>query len=226
MVTNQDKDLLARRRFNTQLLAGLGVAVLPLPLWAADADSLQEGRDWRRLSPPPARAPSEQIEVLKFFSYGCGHCARLNPLIEPWAKEQPADVSFQRVPVTFGRAAWASLARLHFALEFAGELERLDQAVFDAVTQQRENLYTERDVLRWVKKQGVDDKAFADTMNSFAVETALARAATLEQRMGIDAVPRIVIDNQYVVVGQGATDYGQLLVIADQLIERVRQARG
>jgi thiol:disulfide interchange protein DsbA len=105
---------MTRRRFHACLLGTLGIALLS-DLWAdTRASDLVERRDWRALSPPQPGTDPERIEVLGFFSYSCPHCAELNPLIGTRTKDQdlPGDVDFRRVPVTFGRAAWANLARL------------------------------------------------------------------------------------------------------------------
>jgi len=214
---------MTRRDFHVGLLALLTGTRLPAA--SAQAD-LVEGKDWRALSPPQPSADSERIKVFEFFSYGCPHCASLNPLINAWAEQQPKDVGFRRVPVTFGRAAWANLARLYYALEVDGSLAELDQAVFDALTNQRVNLYTETNILKWIEQQGLDADAFAKTFNSFAVEVALGRARDLESRMRIDAVPRIVVDGRYVVVGEGVRGYEGLLRITDALVERARRVRG
>lgn len=209
-----------RRRLAACLVA------LPVMLVAsvAAASDLVEGKDWKPVEGTQMSADGNQITVLEFFSYGCPHCADLNPLIEDWVKELPDDVEFQRVPVTFGRAAWENLARLYFTLEFSGDLERLDQAVFDAVTKDRTNLYTEKSVLEWVSAQGVDEAKFSELFNSFAVEAALARASTLAARFRVSAVPRIVVDERFEVVGEGVTDKKELLEIADALIEKARQS--
>lgn len=212
---------MTRRDFQAGLLALVGAALLP----GASADTLVEGRDWRALSPPQPSADSEKIEVIEFFSYGCPHCSTLNPLIKTWAEQLPSDVSFQRVPVTFGRAAWSNLVRLFYALELDGSLAQLDQAVFDAVTQQRVNLFAEKTILKWVEQQGLDADEFAKTFNSFAVEVALGRAKDLEERMGVDAVPRIIVDGRYVVLGEGVKGYQGLLDITDRLIEKARAQR-
>jgi len=214
---------MTRRDFHASLAALLVAAIVP----GARADNgLVEGRDWRPLSPPQPSADAEKIEVIEFFSYGCPHCSSLNPLIKTWAEQLPSDVSFQRVPVTFGRAAWSNLARLFYALELDGSLAQLDQAIFDAVTQQRVNLYTEKTILKWVEQQGLDADELAKTFNSFAVEVALGRAKDLEERMGVDAVPRIIVDGRYVVLGEGVKGYQGLLQITDQLIEKARAQRG
>jgi thiol:disulfide interchange protein DsbA len=211
-----------RRAFATGLAGVLAATLIPA---ARAEDALQEGRDWRALSPPQPRADRERIEVLEFFSYGCPHCGGLNPLIKTWADALPEDVAFQRVPVTFGRAAWANLARLFYALEADDLLSELDQAVFEAITEQRVNLYTDKNILKWIEQQGHDPEAFGKTLNSFEVDAATRRAQDLESRMRIDAVPRIVVDGRYVVVGEGVRGYAGLLRIADALIARAREAR-
>lgn len=210
-----------RRQFSLGLL--LLATCLGLPAMASA--ELVEGRDWKAVSATATPSDRDEIEVLEFFSYGCPHCSDINPLIEDWKSRLPSDVSFERVPVTFGRAAWETLARLYFALDFAGELERLDQRVFDAVTKERANLYTEKAVLNWVAKQDVDPDAFAKFFNSFAVEAALARANTLAARFHVDAVPMIIVDGRYVVLGEGAKSKAELISIADALIEKARQSR-
>lgn len=208
------------------LLIGILGALTLLASSPLLALELVEGRDWRSV-PRGAEMASEgtEIEVLEFFSYGCPHCSDINPLIKQWAEDLPSGVSFEHVPVTFGRAAWESLARLYYALDFAGELERLDQAVFDAVTKQRTNLYTEKTVLNWVAEQGVDPEAFAKFYNSFAVEAALAKGNTLAARFRVDAVPMIIVDGRYVVLNEGARTHAELLERAAALIEKARDAR-
>ncbi len=213
---------MTRREFHAGLVALLTAAMLPT---ARAEDGLVEGRDWRPLSPPQPSAGGEQIQVLEFFSYGCPHCGSLNPLIKAWAKQLPEDVTFQRVPVTFGRGAWANLARLFFALEADGLLPELDQRVFDAITNQRVNLFTDKNILKWIEQQGQDPEGFGKTLNSFEVDVALRRARDLESRMRIDAVPRIIVDERYVVLGEGTGGYEGLLRITDALVERARTAR-
>ncbi|MBK1705604.1 thiol:disulfide interchange protein DsbA/DsbL [Halochromatium glycolicum] len=214
-----------RRRSTVVMLSLFAFLALPwAPLLAAPSE-LIEGRHWQPVKTGPAQTDTPEIEVLEFFSYGCPHCGDLNPLIKAWAAELPEDVRFERVPVTFGRAAWESLARLFFTLELAGELERLDQNVFNAVTKQRANLYTKKAILDWVGEREVERAKFEGLFESFAVEAALARASTLAARYRVNAVPMIIVDGRYQVLGEGAKTHRELLGIADRLIEKARAAR-
>lgn len=222
---------LSRRHFNRALLAVLAAGVCPAahsartPAEQSSAVALVEGRDWAPISPPlPGDSPGK-IEVLEFFSYGCGHCRDFHPLVTAWAAKLPKDVVFRRVPVTFGRAAWSNLARLFYALEASGQLARLDQAVFDAIHLRKTNLYTEKAVLDWASGQGVKAEDFRDAFRSFTVETRLARAEQLARLYKVDGVPRITVDGRYAVLGQAAKGLPDLLAIADGLLRLARNGR-
>ncbi|MTW23216.1 thiol:disulfide interchange protein DsbA/DsbL [Allochromatium palmeri] len=209
---------LTRRHFSQLLLSALTLSTLPL---AAQAN-LEEGQDWRAIVPPqPTDAPGK-IEVLEFFSYGCPHCGSLNPLITQWKSTLPEDVVLRRVPVTFGRQAWANLSRLFYSLESLDALERLDQAVFTALHEQRVKLYTEPAILEWLSDKEIDIQRFTEVFNSFDVQTKIGRADYLAGRYQINAVPTIAVAGRYVVLGNNAKGIPDLLTIADQLIDRAR----
>lgn len=210
---------LTRRRFTQGLVGALAAGIIPLRHASAN---LVEGRDWRPISPQQPRTNPDKIDVIEFFSYGCPHCMDLNPSIKAWAAGLPEDVSFRRIPVSFGRSAWANLARLFFALEYSGDLERLDQAVFEALHQGRVRLYTEKAIFDWLEDKGVDTEAFASLFHSFAVETQLKRGEALVERYRVDAVPMITVDGRYVVVGREAKGFPELLAIADDVILMAR----
>jgi protein dithiol oxidoreductase (disulfide-forming) len=203
------------------VLAGVAAALVP---GTASAE-LAEGRDWWPVTPVRPGPVADQIEVLEFFSYGCPHCADLNPLIVSWAGGLAADVALRRVPLTFGRTVRTSLARVYVALELMGELGRLDQAVFKAVTQERRNLYSDQAILAWIKDRGVDAAAFAEMLVSFAVATQVAQGDALARDLRIDAVPTIVVDGRYAVLGRETKGFAEVLDIADQLIVLARSQR-
>lgn len=208
---------LNRRAFNRFLLAGLAGAALPLA-----AAPLVEGRDYVSIVPPqPGEAPGK-IEVLEFFSYGCPHCKDFHPLVMAWAARLPGDTRFRRVPVTFGRAAWANLARLYYSLEATGDLARLDMAVFRAVHDERANLYSPAAILAWVQRQGVDKKRFSAAFDSFGSQTRLARDDRLVKNYKVGGVPLLTVGGRYAVTGQATRALADQLPIADRLIELTR----
>lgn len=211
--------LLNRRHFNHLILSTVALAALPLQARA----ELVEGQDWRAITPPQPSDVPGKIEVLEFFSYGCPHCGSLNPLLKQWQTTLPADVVLRRVPITFGRQAWANLARLFYALESLDELERLDQRLFTALHEDRAKLFTESAIVDWLDDQAIDLQRFKDAFNSFDVQTKVGRSDYLAEHYQIDAVPTLAIGGRYAVLNENAQTLPDLIAIADQLIERVRR---
>ncbi|MFN3884085.1 MAG: thiol:disulfide interchange protein DsbA/DsbL [Rhodocyclaceae bacterium] len=215
---------MTRRAFHRLLLVGSLMGAAFPTLRAAPV--LKEGIDFSPVNPPQPGEMPGKIEVLEFFSYGCPHCREMHPYVTAWAARLPKDVVFQRVPVSFGRASWANLVKLYYALEAEGLLARLDQAVFDAIHQQRINLFTDKAIFDWLGSRGVDREKFRATFTSFGIGTKLMRADALTANYKVDAVPRLVVGGRYNVLGNNAKSYNDFLVIADALIDKVRSGTG
>lgn len=209
---------LSRRDFNRFLLAGLAGAALPAP-----AASLRQGRDYEPIQPQQQGESAGRIEVLEFFSYGCPHCKDFHPLVMAWAAKLPRDVSFKRVPVTFGRAAWTNLARLYHSLQATGDLARLDEVVFRAIHEQRADLYTDKGMRTWVQGKGVDAKRFAAAFDSFSVATQMARDEQSEKNYAVRSVPLLTVAGSYAVTGPATQGWTDRLSIAEGLIEMTRK---
>lgn len=205
----------ARRSF---LGAAMGGALtVALPSFAQSA-----GKDYTPISPAQPTEDAGKIEVLEFFSYGCPHCAEFNPLVVAWAAKLPGDVVFKKVPITFGRAAWANTSRLYYTLDITGDLARLESEVFKAIHVDRVNLFDERTLTEWVAKKGVDAKKFADTFKSFGVNSKVSRADQMAQAYKVQGVPALAIDGKFMVGGQG---FNEQLAIADKLIVKARSEK-
>ena len=203
-----------RRTFFVGLFAFAATLTAALPVAAQTA-----GKDYTPIVPAQPTEEAAKIEVLEFFSYGCPHCSDFHPLLAQWAAKQPGDVVVRKVPITFGRAAWANAARLYYALEATGDLARLDGDVFKAIHSDRVNLFEENAIKEWVAKKGVDPKKFADAFSSFGVMSKVKRGDQLAQAYKIQGVPALAVDGKYLVGGQS---FGEVLAIADKLIAKAR----
>ena len=207
----------ARRNFVSSIFA-LGAALtVAMPALAQTA-----GKDYMLIAPAQPTDDVAKIEVIEFFSYGCPHCNDFNPLVSAWAAKQPGDVVFKRVPVSFGRAAWANAAKLYYTLEATGDLAKLDGDVFKAIHSDRTNLFDDKSILEWVTKKGVDPKKFADTYNSFGVMSKVKRGDQMAQTYKISGVPAIAVDGKYMVSGQS---FGEVLATTDKLIAKARSEK-
>lgn len=173
-------------------------------------------------NPQPTEQP-EKIEVLEFFSYGCPHCAHLEPLIGPWAKKLPADTYFVRIPVSFGRAQWASLGRLYYTLEALGQLDRLHAEAFSAIHEKSIRLDEEAQQADWAAAHGIDKAKFIETSKSFSVQSKIQRAEQITRNYRVSGVPMIVINGKYEADGN---DFPDRLKDADRLIALARKEKG
>ena len=205
----------ARRTF-------LGVTVAAALAISVPALAQTAGKDYTPVSPAQPTDDPAKIEVLEFFSYGCPHCSDFHPLVSAWAAKQPGDVVFKRVPITFGRAAWANLAKLYYSLEATGDLARLDGEVFKAVHNDRLNLFEEKAIVEWVARKGVDQKKFTEAFNSFGVMSKVKRGDQLAQAYKIQGVPAMAVDGKYLIGDMG---FKEKLAVADKLIAKARSEK-
>ncbi|HMW55173.1 MAG TPA: thiol:disulfide interchange protein DsbA/DsbL [Accumulibacter sp.] len=199
----------------------LAMLAVVLPVRA----ELVVGRDYVPIIPAQMTDTPAKIEVIEFFSYGCPHCSDFHPIVGKWAAALPSDVTFKRVPVTFGRPPWASLARLFYALEATGDLAKLDSAVFDALHKAGSKLYDDKSITAWVAAQGVDAKRFTEAYNSFAVVSKAKRADQMVQTYKIQGVPAMTVDGKYLVTGKELKGLAELPSLTDQVIGMARTDR-
>ena len=80
---------------------------------------LVEGKNYARIANPQPVESGKKIEVIEFFSYGCPHCAALEPYLDTWLEKLPPDVAFRRVPVMF-QQRWVPLAKIYYTLDALG----------------------------------------------------------------------------------------------------------
>ena len=209
----------------TRVLCVLGVLLIS----SAPRAAPEEGKNFDALVPPQPTSRHDKIEVIEFFSYGCPHCAHFAPLLNAWVAKLPADVSFRRVPVGFGREAWTNLQRAYYALSATGELSRLDAALFHAIHEERKPLFDEASIADWVGAQGGNAEKFTAAYISLGVNQETIQADQMTEKFHIEGIPMLAIDGRYVARPEASADEEQalkdFLANTDQLIERVRKER-
>lgn len=189
------------------------------------AHAAEWGKDYVELFPAQAvDAPRGKIEVIEFFWYRCPHCANLQPELEAWAKRQPDDVLIRHQPAVLNDA-WLPLARVFYALEAVGQLDRLHAAVFTAIHRDRINLDDANTFFDWAAGRGVDRKKLIEAYNSFSVNVKAARAKQLTARYQITGVPTFVVNGKYQTSAYLAGGYKALFKVLDDLIAQERGTR-
>jgi len=183
------------------------------------APPLATAQRYVELKPPQPTEAGGKIEVVEFFWYGCIHCYNLEPALEGWLKKLPPDAQFRRVPAVFN-PRWEHDARIFYAFEALGLLDKLHRPFFDAIHQDRLRTDDPRALAQWLQKQGVDAQKFTDVMKSFSVHSKTQRAKLMTAGYKIDGTPAIAVDGRYTVsAGEG------MLETVSQLIGQARKQR-
>lgn len=189
---------------------------------AAALGQWQAGTHYKLLpAPQPLHVAGGKIEVNEIFWYGCAHCYALDPTLEGWKADKPADVEFVRIPVIWG-PVHRQHAKLFYTLQALHRPE-LHSKVFDAIHQQGLPLAARDEVearamhLAFFTSQGVTGKDFNAAYDSVSVASNLLRAEELTKRFAVASVPIMVVNGKYstsVTEAGGAT---QLLSLINDL---------
>jgi len=184
-----------------------------------------EGSHFRRLTTSQGTSSSpDKIEVAEIFWYGCNHCYNFDPVIENWKAQNPADVSFVRIPVVWNPTNQIH-ARLMYTAEALGVLDKAHPAAFEEL-HQKGNMLTEDDaIIAFFAKLGVSEDDFREAYGSFGVTSALKRAENLTRRYGIRSVPILVVNGKYVTEGTDIKSFDDLLNVTNELVARERLDR-
>src|SRR5690554_210464 len=102
----------------------------------AHAQPWQEGTHYRTLDNPVRTASDSGVEVAEVFWYGCPHCYNFKPLAEAWEESAPEYISYVRLPAALGKS-WEPHAYAFYALDAMGELDKVHDALFDALAGER-----------------------------------------------------------------------------------------
>lgn len=202
----------------------LGVAIALSTAVAATSPVVpEEGFDYLVLSSPQPTKAGGKVEVIEFFWYDCPHCNVMAPLIEPWAKRHRNSIVFKRIPVARNEGAILQ-QRLYYALEVLGKVEALHSWIFYAIHDEKIPLKTIEQMADFLEEQGVGKKQFLKAINSDAVMKKVQRAQQLTAVYGVDSVPTIAINGQYVtsatMIGGNQAD---ALHVVDYLVAKSKR---
>ena len=190
----------------------------------APAQELQEGKQYVRLKNPAPTEAGKKIEVIEFFSYGCPHCADLEPEMQKWLPTLPADVQFRRVPVMF-QDRWVVLAKVFYTLDALGEEHRLSPEVFAAIHKSNANLASEKTFFDWAAGKGLDRKKVEDMYNSFAIAGKINKAKAEAQQYNVQSVPMVVVDGKFMTATDKVGTHAALPSAINALVVKARAER-
>lgn len=187
----------------------------------ATAATFEEGKHYQELDTPVRTASDSGIEVAEVFWYGCPHCYTFKPLIESWAEDRADDVDYVKIPAALGNS-WEPHAKAFYALEAMGELDKVHDALFDALAGERRPLNSGEVLADFVANHGVDGEEFLKNYNSFGVNAKMQQAQSKIRGARVTGTPTMIVNGKYRVTASMAGGHEKVLEVVDYLIEQER----
>ncbi|MFZ1180575.1 MAG: thiol:disulfide interchange protein DsbA/DsbL [Herbaspirillum sp.] len=215
-------------------LAAISLGLLVVSAGASPANP-QNGIDYRTLEQIQPTEFGDRIEVIEFFWYNCPHCAVLEPVLSAWVKKQGDRIVFRQVPIAF-RDSLIPQQKLYYALEAMSKTAEMNPRIFQAIHVENQRIDTDKTILAFIEKQGIDKQKFLDMYSSFGIQTKVRRAAQLQEAYKIDGVPVLAIGGRFLTSPAmlGASMVNQpesmlnaaLLQVVDYLVARLEAEKG
>jgi len=169
-----------------------------------------------------------KVEVIEFFSYGCPHCAALEPYVNQWKQGvDPAKVEFQRVHATYSPLMlW--LARGFYTSDVLGVTADVHAAVFREIHEKGFPLEkrTVEDLASLYSRTGVDSDEFLQAAQTGKVEALLKEADRRQRLYKVDRTPTLIVAGKYRVTAESAGGQDRIFAVVDELIRRETGASG
>ena len=182
------------------------------------------GREYVVLEPPRAAQSGDKVEVLEFFYYGCPVCYEAQPHIARWQLAAGSSVTLKRVPAVSD--AWATFARVYYALDATGLLGRLHWPVYDNHHFDGKRLNEDKNLLDWLASNGVDAQRFKQALDSHEVTIRVEEARKMLDTYKVNGVPTLVVDGKYATSARLAGGVKEMMDVLEFLVARAREERG
>ncbi|QDF65833.1 thiol:disulfide interchange protein DsbA/DsbL [Shewanella sp. SNU WT4] len=198
------------------LLVALALVIAPMAAMAAD---YKEGVHYTVINQGPATA---KPEIKEFFSFYCGHCFNFAKTVVPQIKSTlPKGVAFNQAHVEFiGREMGPEMSRAFAVARQLGVEEKIENAMFSAIHEKRQNFTNRDDIRALFIANGVDAKDFDAAANSFMVNAQVANMKRDTENAKIQGVPALVVNGKYLVKTDAIKSYDEMLDIAYFLAEK------
>lgn len=202
----------------------VSIILLVLPL-IATAEDFVAGKDYELISGSnEATTEKGKVTVLEFFSYGCPWCYKIEPTLMVWVNKQGDNIQFSRVPVVFHKD-WIYYAKAYYTAKLLNLDSKLTPLLFKAVQDKNGTAMSSNEpMINFFVAQGVDPATAKSAFeNSTTIDMQITQGMALMSHDHINAVPALVVNNQYKTDLQMAKDINRLLQILDFLIAKTKE---
>lgn len=196
------------------------MTALVLVSTTAWAQTFTEGVHYTTLE-NPIPTDADSVEVTEAFSYLCNHCKTFEPYMQAWLARLPEGVSFTRIPVEFGRAAWGLYARGYVAASVLGIEEESHVPMMDAIWVKRRQMRNLEELADFYAQYGVEKEQFLATAQSFAVDMRIRKEQQIVREAGVNGTPTLLVAGKYRINAGGAnSSFDAMLAVVDHLVAK------
>jgi protein dithiol oxidoreductase (disulfide-forming) len=203
----------------------VSIVMMLMPLLTL-GETFVAGKDYQEItsSERPANT-GKPVHVIEFFSYGCPWCYRLDSAVSQWVKTREKDIYFSTIPVVFNKD-WEYYARACYIIQALSLGKPVHDALFKAIILDKQPLTNQQAMVDFFSKHGVDPTLVESALaRSPSMEIQLATDAALMAKYQINAVPTLLVNEQYKTNLQMAKSEKRLFEILDYLVSKVKQER-
>lgn len=158
-----------------------------------------------------AEKPTESPEVVEFFSFYCPHCKAFEPFAQALEKSLPADQKLTKNHVDFLRAAspemQQALAKAYVIGKNSGQGERITNAIFSYIHDQRASFSSEQDIRSLLVVNDIPAMVVDSGMVNAAVIEEVAQMKSRQDKYSeakvLQGVPMLLVNGKYQVKFSG-----------------------
>lgn len=192
----------------------LGMILLPL---TAQAIEYKEGTHYQVIKQTATATP----EVMEFFSFYCGHCAKFEPIFGTLKANLAENVTFKKNHVDFlGREMGPQLTRAYAAAEILQVEDKVSEILFDQIHTQRKAVNGEEGILAIFKKAGVSQEEAQSALQSFTISGLASQMRRNTETFAIRGVPTLIVNGKYKVNTGSVKSKDEIVALVDFLTKK------
>lgn len=172
---------------------------------SSEGPKFVEGLHYSLVKTPKDVSAITGILVEEAFGYWCPHCAQFDPLVNAWSAKLPADVVFQRLPVTFGQPANRIYSQAYYTALDLKLLDKVHPAIFNALHQERRRITSVSMMAElFTDASGMLPDLVHSTLDSASVKARVEAADRQVLDYGLSGVPSLIVGGKYKVAASQA----------------------
>ena len=192
----------------------LGLILLP---FTAQALEYKEGTHYEVVKQRATESP----EVMEFFSFYCGHCAKFEPLIANLKANLADDVKLKKNHVNFlGKEMGPQLTRAYAAAQILQVEDKVAELLFERIHTQRKTVNGEEGILAIFEKAGVSQEEAKSALQSFPVSGLASQMKRNTETFAIRGVPTVIVNGKYKVNTGSVRSEEEFIALVDFLTKK------